>query len=46
MCPKTDDLNSFLFFKDLINQTVLNIDPSGIKPLKITDRLARQARFL
>ena len=31
MSPKTHDLDRFLFFKNLINQAVLNVDPPGIK---------------
>ena len=33
MSPKTHDFDRFLFFKNLINQAVLNVDPPRIKPL-------------
>jgi hypothetical protein len=33
MGPQAYDFDGFLFFENLINQTVLDIDPSGKKSL-------------
>ena len=38
MSPKTHDFDRFLFFKNLINQAVPNVDPPGIKSLQIANQ--------
>ena len=37
-CPKTYDFDCFIFFKNLINQAMLNVNPSGIKSLEIANQ--------
>ena len=46
MGPKTYDFYSFLFFKNLINQAMLKMDPSEIMTIEITNQFFIRWRSL
>lgn len=46
MSPKADDFDSFFLVEHLVNQTVLQIDSSGIKTLKVTNQFLIRRRSL
>ena len=35
--PHTDDLHGVLFFEDLIDESVLDIDPAGVSSSKVAN---------
>ena len=46
MCPHPDNFNGFGVFEDLIDEPVLNVNPTGISSLKISDQLLIGRRVL
>ena len=39
MCPHAQHFDDMLFLENLIHESVLNVDPPGIRTLKISDQL-------
>lgn len=39
MCPKAEDFYCFCILHDFVDESVLDIDPSGISPFQITHEL-------
>ncbi len=46
MCPHADDLHRFTAWKDLIHQAMLDIDPAGVGPGKVANKLFKWGRSL
>lgn len=44
--PEPDDFNDFFFFKDLVDQTVLDIDPSRTSARQVAFQLFMRGRSL
>jgi hypothetical protein len=46
MRPHSNNLHRMFFFQDLINQTMLNVDPPGIGTAQIANQSLKRRRCL